>query len=100
LDGIVLSGSLDRRQNFPVSIGQTPYEIAPIDPLRVELSVSAEEIIHVEIGQPVKFRFDGFGTETIEGLITRVQIVTTLNAPEKQNPIRGQFIGMEQERNW
>lgn len=78
LAGIVLSGSLDRRQNFPVSIGQTLYEIAPIDPLRVELSVSAEEIMHVEIGQPVKFRFDGYGTETIEGLITRVRPSSTI----------------------
>ncbi len=31
LDGIVLSGSLDRRQNYPVSIGQTLFEIAPIE---------------------------------------------------------------------
>jgi hypothetical protein len=72
-DGIVLSGSIDKRENFPVTVGQKLYEIAPITPLRIELAIPADEIMHVENGQEVKFRFDGFGTKTIVGVVDRIR---------------------------
>ena len=58
-DGIVLSGSLDRRENFPVSKGQLLYEIAPLNPLRVEVGVPADEISHLRLGMPVYLRLEG-----------------------------------------
>ncbi len=76
--GIVLSGSFDRRQNFPVTIGQELYEIAPIDPLRVELSIPADEIMHVKVGQGVTFRFEGFGTKSIKGTLARIRPSSTI----------------------
>ena len=76
--GIVLSGSLDRRENYPVTRGETLYEIAPLNPLRIELSIPADEIMHVEVGQVVKFRFDGFGTETTEGVIRLIRPSSTI----------------------
>ena len=83
VDGFVLSGSLDRRENYPVSRGETLYEIAPLNPLRVELAIPADEIMHVEIGQTVKFRFDGFGTETTQGVIRLIRPSSTIR--EDQN---------------
>ncbi len=81
--GIVLSGSLDRRQNYPVKVGQTLYEIAPIDPIRVELSIDAEEIMHLSKDQTVYLRFDGFGTETLAGRISRIRPSSTIR--DEQN---------------
>ena len=78
INGIVLSGSIDRRENYPVSLGQALFEIAPLHPLRVELAVRADEIMHVKEGQPVKIRFDGFGTQTVDGIIHRIRPSTTI----------------------
>ncbi len=72
IDGIVLSGSLDRRQNYPVTVGQTIYEIAPVDELRMEVAVPAEERSHIDVGMKVSIRVDGHGSETIEGTIRRI----------------------------
>ncbi len=81
-DGVVLSGSIDKRENYPVTLGQTLYEIAPITPLRVELAIPADEVMHVQANQTVKFRFDGFGTETIEGIVERIRPSSTIRNDE------------------
>ena len=81
-DGVILSGSIDRRENYPVTVGQTLYEIAPISPLRVELAIPADEIMHVAPDQRVKFRFDGFGTETITGVVARIRPSSTIRDDE------------------
>lgn len=82
IDGIVLSGSLDHRENMPVKLGDSLFEIAPLNPLRVELAVPADEVMHVELGQVVKFRFDGFGTQTFEGVVKRIRPSTTIRNDE------------------
>lgn len=73
VDGIVLSGSVDRKQNFPVNIGQELFEIAPLSPLKVEINVPADEIMHIESGDTVNIRFDGFGMHSIEGTVHRIR---------------------------
>ena len=82
IDGIILSGSIDRRENYPVTIGQSLYEIAPIDQLRVEIAIPADEVMHISPGQDVKFRFDGFGTQSLCGTIQRVRPSTTIRNDE------------------
>jgi multidrug efflux pump subunit AcrA (membrane-fusion protein) len=81
-DGVVLSGSLDKRENYPVTLGQTLYEIGPLSPLRVELAIPAEEVMHVTTGQMVKFRFDGFGTATITGTVDKLRPSSTIRDDE------------------
>ena len=83
VDGIVLTGSIDQRENFPVSRGQLLYEIAPLDELKIELAVPADEVLHVKIGQPVKFRLDGFGTENLDGTVCRIRPSSTIR--DEQN---------------
>ncbi|MEZ6055629.1 MAG: HlyD family efflux transporter periplasmic adaptor subunit [Planctomycetaceae bacterium] len=72
IDGIVLSGSFDRRENYPVTVGQTIYEIAPVDELRVEVAVPAAERSYVSPGMVVSIRIDGRGDEAIAGTISRI----------------------------
>lgn len=78
VDGIVLSGSVDKRENYPVQLGDTLYEIAPLETLKVELSIPSDEVMHVAEGQNVRLRFDGFGTTRHAATIHRVRPSSTL----------------------
>ncbi|MCA9078989.1 MAG: efflux RND transporter periplasmic adaptor subunit [Planctomycetaceae bacterium] len=78
IDGIVLSGSLDRRENVPVSLGQTLYEIAPLDQLRLEVEIPAVEISHAQIGQSVEIRLHGLGNALEPGTIKRIRPTSEL----------------------
>jgi multidrug efflux pump subunit AcrA (membrane-fusion protein) len=73
IDGVVLSGSLDRRENVPVSIGQTLYEIAPVETLRLEVAVPSAEVSHVRPGLSVEVRMDGSADEVVMGTIERLR---------------------------
>ena len=78
VDGIVLSGSVDKRENYPVNLGDTLYEIAPLETLKVELSIPSDEVMHVAQGQSVRLRFDGFGTTRHSATIKRVRPSATV----------------------
>ena len=71
-DGIVLSGDLKRRKGGPVSRGQVLFEIAPLDPVLVELGVADEDIGHLREGQEVTVRFDGFPGRSWHGQVEKI----------------------------
>lgn len=73
IEGIVLNGSLERLTGAPVTTGQPLFEIAELNPLRLELAVPAEDYFHLKIGQAVAVAFDGFDGETFAGSIERVR---------------------------
>lgn len=72
VDGVVLDGSLDRRVNYPVSVGQAIYEIAPMESMRIEVAVPAEEINHVRVDMDVEVRMDGMAGSPIRGRILHI----------------------------
>lgn len=78
VDGVVLSGSVDKRENYPVQLGDTLYEIAPLETLKVELGIPSDEVMHVAEGQSVRLRFDGFGTTRHDATIHRVRPSSTI----------------------
>jgi len=78
VDGIVLAGSIDKRENYPVELGETLYEIAPLETLKVELSIPSNEVMHVAEGQSVRLRFDGFGTKRHAAAVRRVRPSSTI----------------------
>lgn len=71
--GVVLSGSVDRRENYPVKVGELLYEIAPIDKVRFEVGIPAEDVVHVEVGQKVALRVDGNVSTVLEATIDRIR---------------------------
>lgn len=73
ISGIVLSGSMDRRENFPVDQGQVLYEIAPLDELRIELSVPGDDVSHIREGSEVEIMFAGFGGESFSATIAKIR---------------------------
>ena len=72
INGIVLSGSLDKRENYPVKLGDSLYEIAPIDEMRIELEVPADDVHHVREGLNVSIRIDGQTASTLTGTVARL----------------------------
>lgn len=73
MDGVVLAGSVDRRENFPVQTGGMLFEIAPISRLRFEVAVPAEDCMHIKVGQTVSMRVDGQVDQELQGQIQRIR---------------------------
>ncbi|MCA9217352.1 MAG: efflux RND transporter periplasmic adaptor subunit [Planctomycetales bacterium] len=72
MEGIVLSGSLEKSQSAPVEVGQVLYEIGPLDDLRIEVEIRNVDIAQVEPGQRVKVWIEGIEGEPIVGSIEQI----------------------------
>ena len=81
IDGIVLSGSLERAEAASVETGQTLFEIGPIKPMRIEIEIPANEVAQTKPGMPVSIWIDGQEDQKIEGDIMNIHPrSTTRNA--------------------
>jgi multidrug efflux pump subunit AcrA (membrane-fusion protein) len=72
IDGIVLSGSLERSEAASVETGQTLFEIGPIKPMRIEIEIPANEVAQTKPGFPVKIWIDGQEDNVIKGEILKI----------------------------
>ena len=72
MDGVVVSGDLRRTEGAPLSIGQTLFEIAPLDRMIAEIAVPQDEISHVRRGMSVDLRFDAFPGQSWSGELVKV----------------------------
>ena len=59
IDGVVLSGSLERSEAASVRKGEVLFEIGPTDKMRVEIAIPAEDISQVRPGNDVKIWIEG-----------------------------------------
>lgn len=59
IDGIVLSGSLERSEAASVRKGEVLFEIGPTDKMRVEIAIPADDISQVRPGNNVKIWIEG-----------------------------------------
>lgn len=73
IDGVILSGDVERSEAASVETGQVLFEIGPLQPMRVQIAVPADEIAQVREGQAVKIWIDGQEDEPIEGQIHRIK---------------------------
>ena len=73
IDGVVLSGSLERAEAASIETGQVLFEIGPIKPMRVEMAIPSTEIAQIKNGFPVKVWIDGQEDARIEGEIMKIQ---------------------------
>ena len=56
VSGIVAAGDLERAEGAPLTVGQTLFEIAPLDKMIVEVAVADEDVSFVCDGQPIVVR--------------------------------------------
>ena len=69
---MVLSGSLERAEAASVETGQVLFEIGPIKPMRVEISIPSNEIAQIDTGCEVKVWIDGQEDDPIVGEIKKI----------------------------
>jgi multidrug efflux pump subunit AcrA (membrane-fusion protein) len=71
LGGVVLKGDLEDAEGAPVKVGQALFEIAPLDPVKMELSIREQDLPAVQQGQRILARLEGC-RGSIQGVITRI----------------------------
>ena len=72
IDGIVVAGDLEKAQGAPLTIGQTLFEVAPLEKMNVEVNVPEEDISFVSQGMMVAVSLDAFADDAITGVIHRI----------------------------
>lgn len=70
--GLVIDGDLKRSEGIPLAIGDTLFEIAPIDRMVVEVAIPETDIAHVEVGQDVSVVLEGFRGDSLSGSLIRI----------------------------
>jgi biotin carboxyl carrier protein/surface antigen len=70
--GIVIAGDLKKTEGAPLRVGQTMYEIAPLDRMIVEVAVPEEDIRWVTPGLSVDLTLEGFPGEHWQGDLVRI----------------------------
>lgn len=72
IDGIVISGDLKKVEGVPVSVGQTLFEIAPLDRMIVEVGIPEEDVSYVPAGASLTMTLDAYPGREWEGSLERV----------------------------
>ncbi len=72
ISGIVVSDDLKRHEGAAVKIGQSLYEVAPLEKLVAEVAIPEEELELVASGSPVTVRLDAFPGRSWEGHVERI----------------------------
>ena len=70
--GVVLSGSLERAEAASVTTGQVLFEIGPIDPVKIEIAIPADEASQVKQGHPVTVWIEGQEDRPLKSKIERI----------------------------
>jgi multidrug resistance efflux pump len=71
--GIVASGDLERAEGAPLTIGQTLFEIAPLEKMIVEVALPDDEISHIEVNQKIDVRLDAYPAQSWQIVVQKIQ---------------------------
>lgn len=78
LNGIVISGDLEKSEGAPLSVGQGLFEIAPLDRMRVDVAIPEQDIAYVKPGMAVRIRLDAYPGELylarIKSIVPRAEL--------------------------
>ncbi len=72
IDGIVVSGDLQKVEGAPLEMGQTLFEVAPLDQMISEIAIPESEIQYVKPEQEVSIKLSAFPFKTWAGKIKRI----------------------------
>ncbi len=72
LDGIVVSGDLERAEGVPVSIGQALFEVAPLGQMTLELAVPEDDLAFVQEGAAASVRLEAYPSREWTGFVARI----------------------------
>lgn len=72
IDGVVLTGDLERSEGVPVSSGQKLFEVAPLEEMLVEVAIPETEVRHVAEGMVVELRLQSDSSRVWESSLENV----------------------------
>ncbi len=73
IQGIIIAGDLKKTEGAPLSVGQSLFEIAPLQEMTIEVRIPEEEIAYVTPQQLIKIRLDSFPGRTWEEVLEQIQ---------------------------
>jgi multidrug resistance efflux pump len=76
--GYLLTGDLERSEGVPVTLGQKLFDVAPIEILRLEISVPDSEIRWVKGDMKVTFRLEALPHKKFEAVVEEVYPVSEI----------------------
>lgn len=72
IDGRVIAGEWQKAEGVPLTVGETLFEIAPLDRMIVEIAIPEEDISYVRTGLPVDVALDAFPGKGYSGVLARI----------------------------
>jgi len=73
IDGIVISGDIERQQGSLIQKGNAIFEIAPLDQVNAEISISVDDFRHVDAELPVEIFVDALPDLSWETNLGKIQ---------------------------
>lgn len=73
IDGVLLAGDLKRNTGSPLRIGQTLFEISPLDRLAANVQIPAHALEQVETGMAVVLQFESLPNRRYETNLNRIR---------------------------
>ena len=73
VDGVILSGSLERAEAASVTTGQVLFEIGATDTIKIQVAIPAEEIAQVKVGHDATIWIQGQEDRPLDATIARIQ---------------------------
>jgi hypothetical protein len=70
--GVIASGDLERAEGAPLQVGQTLFEVGPLEKMIIEVAVHDDEVSYVCVGQPLEVRLDAYPRETWSAALERL----------------------------
>ncbi len=72
LAGIVVTGNLERAEGAPLVVGQTLFEIAPLQDMIVEIAIPDADVSFAREGQPIAVELDALPHQTWQTSLLKV----------------------------
>lgn len=72
IDGVVVSGDLEKHVGSPLQRGQTVIEVAPMEKMVIEVEIPEHEIAFVEVGQDTRVKIDSVGGASVHRPLTEL----------------------------
>ena len=72
IDGIVVTGDLRKLEGAPLAVGETLFEVAPLDRMVFEIEIADEDISHVSVGMPISITMDAYPSQVWTGKLERI----------------------------
>lgn len=95
IGGLVLTGDLKKQIGAPVEKGDVLFEVAPLESLRAELSVSEDQIAEVRLGLEGELATVGHPSRKIRFVVERINPITEVVNQRNVLKVRVRLLEMD-----